>query len=40
MIRILICDDEGIVQQSLTFMIEKSFGKECDRICKKWKNRH
>ncbi len=30
MIRILICDDEGIVQQSLTFMIEKSFGKECE----------
>lgn len=30
MIRILICDDEGIVQQSLKFMIEKGFGKECE----------
>lgn len=30
MIRILICDDEGIVQESLRFMIEKSFGGECE----------
>lgn len=30
MTRILICDDEGIVRESLTFMIEKSFGDECE----------
>lgn len=30
MIRILVCDDEGIVQQSLKFMIQKSFGNECE----------
>lgn len=30
MIRILICDDEGIVQESLRFMISKSFGDECE----------
>lgn len=28
MTRILICDDEGIVRQSLQFMIEKAFGGE------------
>ena len=26
--RILICDDEGIVQQAIRFMIQKSFGDE------------
>ena len=30
MTRILICDDEGIVRQSLQFMIEKAFGDECE----------
>lgn len=30
MARILICDDEGIVRQSLQFMIEKAFGDECE----------
>ena len=30
MIRILICDDEGIVQESLKFMIQKSFGDKCE----------
>lgn len=30
MVRILICDDEGIVQESLKFMIQKSFGDECE----------
>ena len=30
MTRILICDDEGIVRQSLQFMIEKAFGEECE----------
>ena len=30
MIRILICDDEGIVQESLKFMIKKSFGDTCE----------
>ncbi len=30
MTRILICDDEGIVQESLKFMIQKSFGEECE----------
>ena len=30
MTRILICDDEGIVQESLKFMITKSFGDECE----------
>lgn len=30
MTRILICDDEGIVRQSLQFMIEKAFGGECE----------
>lgn len=30
MTRILICDDEGIVRQSLEFMIGKSFGDECE----------
>lgn len=29
MMKILICDDEGIVQESLKFMIHKSFGQEC-----------
>lgn len=29
MIKILICDDEGIVRQSLRFIIEKSFGDRC-----------
>lgn len=28
--RILICDDEGIVQESLRYMIRKSFGDECE----------
>ncbi len=28
--RILICDDEGIVQESLKFMIRKSFGDKCE----------
>ena len=28
--RILICDDEGIVQESLKFMIQKSFGSACE----------
>ena len=30
MTKILICDDEGIVRQSLQFMIEKAFGDECE----------
>ena len=30
MTRILICDDEGIVRQSLQFMIEKAFGGKCE----------
>lgn len=30
MIKILICDDEGIVQESIRFMIQKSFGHECE----------
>lgn len=30
MTRILICDDEGIVRQSLQFMIQKAFGEECE----------
>ncbi len=30
MVRILICDDEGIVQESLKFMIHKSFGGTCE----------
>ena len=30
MMRILICDDEGIVQESLKFMIRKSFGDKCE----------
>lgn len=30
MARILICDDEGIVRQSLQYMIEKAFGDECE----------
>lgn len=30
MVRILICDDEGIVQESLKFMIQKSFGDLCE----------
>ena len=30
MVRILICDDEGIVQESLKFMIQKSFGDACE----------
>lgn len=30
MMRILICDDEGIVQESLKYMIRKSFGDECE----------
>lgn len=30
MIRILICDDEGIVQESICFIIQKSFGSECE----------
>lgn len=30
MTRILICDDEGIVRQSLQFMIEKAFGEKCE----------
>lgn len=30
MIRILICDDEGIVRESLRYMIDKSFGEECE----------
>lgn len=30
MTRILICDDEGIVRQSLQFMIQKTFGEECE----------
>lgn len=29
MTKILICDDEGIVQESVKFMIQKSFGDEC-----------
>ena len=29
MFKILICDDEGIVRQSLQFMIKKAFGDEC-----------
>ena len=30
MFRILICDDEGIVRESLRYMIDKSFGKDCE----------
>ena len=30
MMRILICDDEGIVRQSLEFIIQKSFGDKCE----------
>lgn len=30
MIRILICDDEGIVQESIRFIIQKSLGAECE----------
>lgn len=30
MAKILICDDEGIVQESLKFMIRKGFGNECE----------
>lgn len=30
MARILICDDEGIVRESLQFMIEKAFGDTCE----------
>lgn len=30
MAKILICDDEGIVQESLKFIIRKSFGSECE----------
>lgn len=33
MTRILICDDEGIVRESLQFMIEKAFGEECTLEC-------
>lgn len=29
MIKVLICDDEGIVRQSLRFIIEKAFGEKC-----------
>lgn len=29
MTKILICDDEGIVQESIKFIIQKSFGEEC-----------
>ena len=35
--RILICDDEGIVQQAIRFMIQKSFGDEFEiASAKKW----
>lgn len=30
MMKILICDDEGIVQESIRFIIQKSFGSECE----------
>lgn len=33
MTRILICDDEGIVRESLQFMIRKFFGAECEIEC-------
>ena len=33
MTRILICDDEGIVRESLQFMIQKAFGDECAVEC-------
>lgn len=29
MIKVLVCDDEGIVRQSLRFIIDKAFGEEC-----------
>ena len=29
MTKILVCDDEGIVRESLTFIIHKNFGNEC-----------
>lgn len=33
MTRILICDDEGIVRQSIQFMIQKAFGSACEVEC-------
>ena len=35
MYRVMVCDDEGIVIDSMKFIIEKEFGNICEVACAK-----
>ena len=35
MYRVMVCDDEGIVIDSMKFIIEKEFGNTCEVACAK-----